>query len=168
MRYRVIYFKCLCYLSHPLCIVLLVCTWHVVFFDTLCVSLFPLFFLNFLFLPAIYANKDVYKTKGQHSAFLAETIKRLGDGRKISPIGRVPLPIKRVKDMTAAAWESCLRQNDHLLLMIVFHRGEPACKRTYRPRVARSYVVSYWTPTIFRAHLLCSRPRTRLCENCEY
>jgi len=50
MRYRVIHFQCYCYLALPLCtvcivIIHLVYIWHVVFFDTSCVFLFPLFFL---------------------------------------------------------------------------------------------------------------------------
>ena len=58
MRYRVIYFQCLCYLALPLCIVSMHLTrcalWHV-----LC--LFPLFFKFLVFEAAIYANKDAYR-----------------------------------------------------------------------------------------------------------
>ena len=53
MRYRVIYFQCLCYLALPLCIV----SMHL----TRCVYLFPLFLKKIVFEAAIYANKDVYK-----------------------------------------------------------------------------------------------------------
>ena len=62
MRYRVIYFQCLCYLALPLCIANYA-------FDTLCsltrcVSVFSLFLNKFLvFEAAIYANKDVYNNR---------------------------------------------------------------------------------------------------------
>jgi len=42
----------------------LVCIWHVVFFDTLCVCVFLVFFYKFLvFEAAIYANRDVYNNR---------------------------------------------------------------------------------------------------------
>ena len=52
MRYRVIYFQCLCYLALPLCIV----NMHL----TRCVSLFPLLFLNFLFLKLQFMRINMY------------------------------------------------------------------------------------------------------------
>jgi len=59
MRYRVIYFQYLCYLALPLCTISMHLT--VLCSLTFCMSLFPLFFLIFVFEAEIYANKDVYK-----------------------------------------------------------------------------------------------------------
>jgi len=61
MRYRVIYFQCLCYLALPLCIGLVsmhlirCVLWHVV-----CIFFLSFFFKFLVFGATIYANKDVY------------------------------------------------------------------------------------------------------------
>jgi len=58
VRYRVIYFQCLCYLALLLCICNMRLT-GCVSFDTLHVS-FSFVFSIYYFVAAIYANKDVY------------------------------------------------------------------------------------------------------------
>jgi len=70
MRYRVIYFQCLCYLALPLCIV----SMHllVVFFDRLCVS-FSFVFFNFLFLKLQFMRIKMY-IKTPHCCLKMNTV----------------------------------------------------------------------------------------------
>ena len=61
MRYRVIYFQCLCYLALPLCMV----SMHL----TRCVFLFPLFFLNFLFLKLQFMRRKMHISLLNHIVY---------------------------------------------------------------------------------------------------